>query len=487
VSAGSDLYSIGVILYELLTGRVPFDADAAVTIALKHVSEAPTAPSAINSAIPPELDQVVMWALNKNPADRPASADQFINALEQVRGLIVAGRQGQRTASIAALAGVGAAALPAAAAAAAVDSMPAPGEVVPGANGAGALAEEEPSPDEPQHRPRRWLWIAALVALLLVGGGLAAYLLTRPVKKAVPVVVGEQVNVARTQLQNAGFINVSVINVTNGEPSGTVISQDPVGGTKANVESTMSLTVSQGPGSTTVPSVKGLTVNEAKQVLMRARLTPGRVVSLTSTLYAAGQVTGTDPAAGAAPFVGTTVTIFVSSGRPLVTVPDVTGESESAAKSTLESQGFQVGSVGTQTTTSARAGDVLSQTPAGGSQVAQGTTVDLVVATGSNAPTSATVPNVTGQKQGPATSALTGAGFKVQVNTQTVGNQNQDGAVLSQAPGGGSSANKGSTVTITVGKFQAPTTSTKTNTSPTTHTSTSPTTTTKRSHSSTST
>ena len=104
VSAGSDLYSIGVVLYELLTGRVPFDAEAAVTIAIKHVSETPTPPSAFNPSIPPELEQVVMWALNKGPAERPLDADQFIAALEQVRAMIVSGAGGQRTASFAALA-----------------------------------------------------------------------------------------------------------------------------------------------------------------------------------------------------------------------------------------------------------------------------------------------------------------------------------------------------------------------------------------------
>src|SRR5213082_2795928 len=95
VSASSDLYSVAVVLYELLTGRVPFDAEAAVTIALKHVSEAPPAIHALNPTVPSELEQVVMWALNKNASDRPADADEFVAALEQARAAIVAGSRGQ--------------------------------------------------------------------------------------------------------------------------------------------------------------------------------------------------------------------------------------------------------------------------------------------------------------------------------------------------------------------------------------------------------
>src|SRR6201990_262090 len=91
VSAGSDLYSVAVVLYEMLTGRVPFDAESAVSIALKHVSEAPPPMTALNPAVPGELEQVVMWALNKNPVDRPANADQFITALEQARTATQAG------------------------------------------------------------------------------------------------------------------------------------------------------------------------------------------------------------------------------------------------------------------------------------------------------------------------------------------------------------------------------------------------------------
>ncbi len=161
VSAGSDLYSIGVILYELVTAQVPFDAEAAVTIAIKHVSEAPPAPRQINPNIPPELEQVILWALNKNPNDRPTDADQLINALEQVKAMIEGGQGGQRTASFAAVAAAEAYGnQPIVGAAAAVsDTMPP----------YGPLDEEEPEEEDGR---RKWLpWVIGLVVLLLIGGG----------------------------------------------------------------------------------------------------------------------------------------------------------------------------------------------------------------------------------------------------------------------------------------------------------------------------
>src|SRR5580704_6647135 len=104
VNAQSDLYSVGVVLYEMLTGRVPFDGDSAVTIALKHVSETPQPPSQINPNVPLELDQIVLWVLNKNPSDRPANADELITALEHAKVSILSGAAGQDTARMAAVA-----------------------------------------------------------------------------------------------------------------------------------------------------------------------------------------------------------------------------------------------------------------------------------------------------------------------------------------------------------------------------------------------
>ena len=183
VSPASDLYSIGVVLYEMLTGRVPFDAESAVSIALKHVSEAPPPMTVFNPAVPSELEQVVMWALNKNPVDRPANADQFITALEQARNAIQSGERGQRTASMPALAGVAAGRYAAAAGGGAGLAAGSPvGTDTYNGDGTGPV---EPIEREPPGPRQRWPWVAALLVLLLVGGGVAAYLLTRPTKVSV--------------------------------------------------------------------------------------------------------------------------------------------------------------------------------------------------------------------------------------------------------------------------------------------------------------
>ena len=473
VSASSDLYSIAVVLYEMLTGHVPFDGDQAVTIAIKHVSEAPTAPTTVNPNLPVELEQVVMWALNKNPADRPADADQFIAALEHAKAAIVSGATGQRTASMAAVA-AGAAGL-AVGAGAAAGGIPAPADAKAGAEmppPSGEAAAEDgggPPPGEPEaprkRRGRNWLW-ALVAAVVLAGAGVAAYLLTQPAQVLVPPVVGEQFDIARTQLLNKGF-QVHEISETSNHPAGQVFAEIPTGGATADKGSTVTLTVSTGPGNTSVPAVEGQPLDAARRAIQQAHLKVGQVQQQSSSQVPNGDVISTSPTAGQTVQINTSVEIFVSSGKPLVSVPNVVGQSQDSAKSALQGAGFQV-STNTQSS-SAKAGNVINQDPAGGSQAASGSTVTLVISSGpantTTTPT-ATVPSVTGQKSGPATNALQGAGFKVSQTTKPVTSQSKDGVVVSQDPGGGSSAPKGSTVTIVIGQLQQSGGTTNTTTTP---------------------
>ena len=480
VSESSDLYSVGVILYELLTGRVPFDAESAVTIALRHVSEAPAPPTYVNPTVPPALEEVVMWTLNKNPADRPRNADELITALQAARAAILAGQAGERTAAMAAVAGgVGLAAVgPSPAPYAGVEAdapAPPPGVLIPATDGYGAPPPDGPGSEEEEERSRRlWPWLVALLVLLLLGGGAAAYFLTRPTTVTVPNVVSYPLNTARTVLQNAGF-QVSVIRVPSRRPVGQVIGELPQGGSRVDEGSRVSLTVSGGPGNVQVPaSIVGDTLAQAKKALRTAGLRWGHIFRQASRQFAEGQVITTNPQPGQAAPVNSQVNLFVSTGPPKVNIPDVTGESEGQAKSDLHNAGFSSVVTSTQTS-SATPGTVISQNPSGGSLVVpSSTTVSLVIA---KAVPETPIPSVIGQSASSARSQLEAAGFTVVQQTRSVKSKSKDGVVVRQSPNGGA-AKKGTTVTIVVGQFTppTPTTPTSTTTTPTTTTPTTPTT-----------
>jgi beta-lactam-binding protein with PASTA domain len=469
VSEASDLYSVGVVLYELVTGRVPFDAEAAVTIALKHVSEAPVPPTTLSPSVPIELEQVILWALNKDPAHRPADADQLIQALEQARAAILASSLGQRTADMAALPLAAAILLDAPATAAYGAGGAVAPQTLPEGDAGIPPDDEPPAPEDERRRTRPWWPWLLLLALLLAGGAVAAILLTRPAQVLVPVVVNEQVAVAQTEIQNAG-LTPNLIYRTTDKPQGTVIDQNPRGGVRVDNGSTVTLTVSNGPGNTVVPTVEGRPKAEAVQVLKAAHLTIGATLTENSDVIPAGSATRTDPVAGQSLPVGTDVTLFISSGQAKVKVPDVVGQSQAQATSTLQNHNFTVNTT-TQESTTVPPGNVISQSPPGNSEVDPNSAVTLVVA---QAPATTAIPNVVGSTGASAVSTLTAAGFSITTTDHNVPKQSQDGLVLSQSPAAGKQGKKGSTVTIVVGRFQTTTTTTSTSSSTTTSTKTTP-------------
>jgi eukaryotic-like serine/threonine-protein kinase len=443
VSAPSDLYSVGIVLYEMLTGRVPFDGESPVSIALKQVAEAPVPPTQFNPAIPSALEQVVLWSLNKDPADRPADADQFITALEQVREALAA-PAGEVTASMRALAG--GAVVP-------VSDYTQTG-MVPAAEAAGAYGSAglafngdrlDRYDDDDRHdrrKPPIWPWIVGLVVVLLIGGGVAAYLLTRPKKVLVPTVVNLTLSTAQQRVEDAGF-TPNPIYESSKYPNGLVIFQSPLGDSRVKQGATVLLTVSTGPGNTTVPTVVQLSQAEAETQLKAAHLHISRVITETSTDVPQGDATRTDPAGGSSLSQGESVILYVSSG---LAVPDVVGDNIGDAQNALSQ--FNI-TIEKQTTTTADAGTVLSQSPNSGQPVAKNGTVTLTVA---QAPTTVKVPRVVGDTPTAAANTLNSLGLNVNQVQKTVRNLSEVGLVLKQFPTSNSVVKKGVSVTITVGQ-----------------------------------
>ncbi len=462
VSAASDIYAVGIVLYELLTGVVPFDGETAVTIALKQVSATPPPPSALvgSEAIPAELDAVVLRALAKDPGERFADAEEFIAALEYVRLLLSGGGGRVPRASVAGN-----------------------GPVVPTPAAAALLlplAEDRPPEDSVEdedaaarRRRRRWWWIGGAALLALVAGGVALALLLPAAKHrvTVPDVIRRTESLAIEALRAQGLTPVPTPAASTDVGVGLVISQSPAAGTEVQRGARVSLVVSTGPGTAGVPEVKGLTSAQAERKLTQAGFKP-TAQNRSSTSVPAGTVIDTEPSQGVAVVAGSPVTVFVSTGPPQVDVPEVTGQSEAEARATLRAAGLRAGAVTKREEPGQTAGTVLSQSPAVGVPVHSGEAVNLVVA---KAPQEVTVPRVVGKKKERAEGELIGAGFAAKSVVRMVSSVAEVGLVLQQNPAGGTKAKSGATVTITVGVLgQQTTPSTTPTTTPAPGTATTP-------------
>jgi serine/threonine protein kinase len=427
VTSVSDLYSVGVMLYEALTGRVPFEGESAVAVAMKQVSQTPQRPSSLNPRISPALDAVVMRALEKDPGQRFQSADAFIAALDAAMREPGAG---QGTATFAPLPPV--------------------------------VAIPEEARDEDEDKSRRWIWIAAAVAAILVGV-LIALALTRDTSTDVPDVTGNPLNVAIALLDQEGFQVGKITRVEREATPNTVLEQDPAASPPAGQaeedcsflsffcsKPKVALTVSAGPGSSKIPSVSGMSREEAEEELEEAGFEV-KVVNQNSGSVEAGLVTHTEPGGGSVATNGSEVTVFVSRGPKLTKVPVLVGSQRRLAVQEIRGRGL-VPEVAEEESDNDPPGEVISQTPSAGEEVEPGSGVGIVVA---KATKQVKVPGVVGEERREAVEALRAAGFGPFVEEAETSDEAKIGLVLAQSPKGGESTAPGSEVVITVGKRAA--------------------------------
>jgi eukaryotic-like serine/threonine-protein kinase len=450
VDQSSDLYSLGIVLYEMLTGNVPFTGDSPVEIAMKHLSATPKPVTEKRPDIPRALDMVVLRALAKDPAGRYQSAEEMDSDLERVaRGLSVSRETQEAATTVLRGAALG-------------DG--APTTIVP-AEAATQVRSGPPPPDyfdygEPMRRRSLWPWLLAI--LLVAGAVIAGFFVYRQIQDqlnqtkpiGVPYVVGIKEANAVANIHDAGLeVNTDHIHrqPNADQPKGYVYDQSPNPGDRVAKGSFVDLYVSTGKPQVTVPSLVGQTRDDAVGRLTSLGLVPN--VHEIASSQPQNTVIAQDPKGGTKVDEKAKVRINVSSGPKPVGVPDVRGSSFETASSKLQADGFAVGPPKEVDSDEAAKGTVIDQDPAPGTFAPKGTTITLTVSKG---PQTKGVPNVENLDKDSAKSQLEAAGFKVKETKMDVTDANLDNVVLSQDPLGGTEAKPGSKVTIVVGHFKAP-------------------------------